>query len=53
MKNMPNFFFDKILRGVQELHESGIYHRNLNINTILFDKNYNPIISNFACATNL
>ena len=46
------FLFDKILRGVQELHESGIYHRNLNINTILLDKNYNPIISNFACATN-
>ena len=46
------FIFYKILRGVQELHNSGICHRNLNLNTILLDKNYNPIISNFACATN-
>ena len=36
----------KILQGVQALHGAGI--RNLKLEIILLDKNFNPKISNFA-----
>ena len=46
------YIFDKILRGVQALHAAGICHRQLNLNNILLDQNFNPIIIDFAFATN-
>ena len=46
------YIFDKILRAVQSIHGAGICHRDLKLDNILLDQNYNPIISNFDLATN-
>ena len=46
------FIFDKILRAVQALHIVGICHRNLKLEDILLDQNFNPIINDFCLATN-
>ena len=46
------YIFDKILRGVQAIHGAGICHRDLKLDNILLDQNYNPIICNFDLATN-
>ena len=43
--------FRKILNGVGALHGAGICHRNLKLETILLDQNFNPKISNFTFAT--
>ena len=40
------------MRAVQAIHGAGICHRDLKLDNILLDQNYNPIISNFALATN-
>ena len=45
------FIFRKILNGVGALHGAGICNRNLKLETILLDQNFNPKISNFTCAT--
>ena len=45
------FIFDKILRGVQAFHQIGICHRDLKLDNILLDQNFNPRISNFELAT--
>ena len=45
------FIFRKILNGVRALHGAGICHRNLKLETILLDQNFNPKINNFTCAT--
>lgn len=44
------FIFDKILRGVQAFHQIGICHRDLKLNNILLDQNFNPRISDFELA---
>ena len=46
------YIFDKILRGVQALHAAGICHRDLKLENILLDQNFNPIIIDFVFATN-
>ena len=46
------YIFDKILRGVQAIHGAGICHRDLNLENILLEQNYNPIICNFSLSTN-
>ena len=46
------YIFDKILRAVQAIHGAGICHRDLKLENILLDQNYNPIISKFDLATN-
>ena len=45
------YIFKKILLGVQALHGANICHRNLKMQNILLDKNFNPKISNFVFAT--
>ncbi len=45
------YIFKKILLGVQALHKANICHRNLKLETILLDNNFNPKISNFVFAT--
>ena len=45
------FIFRKILNGVRALHGAGICHRNLQLQNILLDQNFNPKISNFDIAT--
>ena len=43
--------FQKILYGVQALHNSGIYHLDLKLENIVLDNNYNPKICDFGLAT--
>ena len=40
--------FYKILKGVQNIHNSGICHLDLKLKNILMDINYNPIICDFG-----
>ena len=47
------FIFKKILLGVQKLHSSGIYHRDLKVDNIFLDNDYNPKISDFGLCTDL
>ena len=43
--------FHKILKGVQAFHNAGICHRDLKLENILLDKDYNPKICDFGFAT--
>ena len=43
--------FEKILKGVQLLHNIGICHRDINPNNILLDDNFNPKICDFGFST--
>ena len=45
------YIFKKILLGVQALHRAGYCHRNLKLQNILLDHNYNPKISCFIFVT--
>jgi len=40
--------FHKILKGLQAIHNSGICHRDLKMQNILVDDNYNPKICDFG-----
>lgn len=40
--------FKKILEGVQAMHKAGISHRDLKIENILIDGNYNPKVADFG-----
>lgn len=42
--------FYKILKGIEILHNNNICHRDLKLENILLDKNYNPIIADFGTA---
>ena len=43
--------FYKILKGIQACHNAGICHRDLKLQNILFDDNFNPKICDFGFAT--
>ena len=43
--------FSKILKGIQAIHSQNICHRDIKLENILVDKNYNPIICDFGYAT--
>ena len=44
------FIFFKIVKAVNAIHNCGIYHRNLNLEDILLDNNYELKISDFCVA---
>ena len=43
--------FSKILKGIQAIHNQNICHRDIKLENILVDKNYNPILCDFGFAT--
>ena len=43
--------FSKILKGVQACHNAGICHRDLKMQNMLLDENFNPKICDFGFAT--
>ena len=43
--------FAKILKGIQACHNAGICHRDLKMQNILVDENFNPKICDFGFAT--
>ena len=43
--------FKKILLGINECHKKGICHRDIKIDNILLDENFNPKIADFGFST--
>ena len=42
--------FHKILKGIQFCHQNNICHRDIKLENILLDENFNPKICDFGCA---
>ena len=46
-ERQAKLLFKKILNGVQAIHNANICHRDIKVENILFDENYNPKIYGF------
>ena len=44
-------FFYKIIKGIESIHEKGICHRDIKLENILMDGNFNPKFADFDHAT--
>ena len=50
-ERQAKLLFKKILNGVQTIHNNNICHRNIKLENIILDENYNPKIFNFYFST--
>ena len=50
-EKFSKIIFAKILKGVQSFHNQGICHRDLKMQNVLLDDNFNPKICDFGFAT--
>ena len=50
---IAKLIFHKLLKGLEAIHKSGICNRDLKIDNILMDKDFNPKICDFGLATEL
>ena len=51
--NIVRYYFAQLLRAVEYMHNSGLWHRDLKLENILLDNNYNIKVSDFGFATSL
>eukprot|EP00826_Nyctotherus_ovalis_P041268 TRINITY_DN4131_c0_g2_i7.p1 TRINITY_DN4131_c0_g2~~TRINITY_DN4131_c0_g2_i7.p1 ORF type:complete len:410 (-),score=113.26 TRINITY_DN4131_c0_g2_i7:309-1538(-) len=52
-EKLGRFYFRQLLSAVRYIHEAGYAHRNLKLNNILLDHNYNLVLSNFTYSKRL
>jgi serine/threonine protein kinase len=52
-ESIARYYFNQILSAIQYLHSSGLTHRDMKPQNILFDENFNMKISDFGYATNI
>ena len=51
-ENYSKAIFYKIVKTIQSIHDVGICHKDIKLENILLDKNYNPKIADFGLASN-
>eukprot|EP00826_Nyctotherus_ovalis_P063935 TRINITY_DN9373_c0_g1_i8.p1 TRINITY_DN9373_c0_g1~~TRINITY_DN9373_c0_g1_i8.p1 ORF type:complete len:598 (+),score=143.22 TRINITY_DN9373_c0_g1_i8:50-1843(+) len=52
-EDMARWYFAKILSAVHYLHSHGIAHRDIKLENILLDENYNPLVCDFGLSKKL
>lgn len=50
-ENIARFYFHKLIDGIQFLHENNVVHRDLKLENLLLDKDYNLKLADFGLST--